>query len=225
MSEKTLKNPHYFYPVSDFPNLHLLEENFEVVQSELLALLESEKEQNWLRTFPDYVKGEKEKAWKVFTFIFFGMKSPKHAALCPKTAAILDAIPEIISCDFSYMEPGTHILPHKGYTRMVLRSHLPLIVPDVEKCGIRVGEETHHWEEGKLVVFDDSFEHEAWNQSDGRRVVLMFDIPNPNWGYSAEEISRYKIENLDDPFLLSFASKEKWMEAFTNRVLPLEEFF
>jgi len=225
MSEKTAQNPQYFYRVSDFPFLQILEDNFEVIQKELLQLLESEKEQNWLRTFPEYVKGEKEKAWKVFTFLFFGMKSSKHAALCPKTAALIAAIPEMISCDFSYMEPGTHILPHKGYTRMVLRCHLPLIVPDSEKCAIRVGEETHHWQEGKLVIFDDSFEHEAWNKSDGRRVVLMFDIPNPHWGYSAEEISRYKIENLDDPFLLSFASKEQWMEAFTNQVLPLEEFF
>ncbi len=90
---------------------------------------------------------------------------------------------------------------------MVLRCHLPLIVPDSEKCAIRVGEETHHWQEGKLVIFDDSFEHEAWNKSDARRVVLMFDIPNPLWGYSAEEISREKNVILYLPVLLACSTK------------------
>jgi aspartate beta-hydroxylase len=102
---------------------------------------------------------------------------------------------------------------------------LPLIVPDSKKCAIRVGDETHYWEEGKLIIFDDSFEHEAWNESDKPRVVLMSDIPNPNWGYSAEEISAYKINNLDDPFLLSIATKEKWIQSFKDRVLPMEEFY
>jgi beta-hydroxylase len=152
------------------------------------------------------------------------MKSPKHAQLCPKSAELIYSIPEIISCDFSFMEPNTHILPHKGYTKMVLRCHLPLIVPAGEKCAIRVGEETHVWKEGELVVFDDSFEHEAWNKSDEKRVVLMFDIPNPNWPYSAAEISAYKIEKMDDPFLLSIASKEQWLKFYQDRRLPLEEF-
>jgi beta-hydroxylase len=152
------------------------------------------------------------------------MKSPKHAQLCPKTAELVYSIPEIISCDFSFLEPNTHILPHKGYTKMVLRCHLPLIVPSGEKCAIRVGEETHVWKEGELVIFDDSFEHEAWNKSDEKRVVLMFDIPNPNWNYSAEEISKYKIEKMDDPFLLSIASKEQWLKFYQDRQLPLEEF-
>lgn len=225
MPEKTDKNPRYFYSASEFPFLSSLEENFAVIKGELEQLLSNNTEQNWLKTFPDYVDSKQQKAWKVFTFLFFGMKSPKHANLCPKTAELIYAIPEIISCDYSYLAPQTHILPHKGYTRMVLRCHLPLIVPEPDKCAIRVGNETQHWEEGKLLVFDDSFEHEAWNKSDKPRVVLMFDIPNPHWGYRSDEISAYKINNLDDPFLLSLASKEQWKKSFTNRVLPMEEFF
>ncbi len=225
MSEKTEKNPHFFYSVSDFPFLRQLENNFSIIKAELENLISKETEQNWLRTFPEYVDSKEVKAWKVFTFLFFGMKSPKHASLCPKTAELIYGIPEIISCDYSYMAPETHILPHKGYSRMVLRCHLPLIVPDSAKCAIRVGNETCQWEEGKLIVFDDSFEHEAWNKSDKPRVVLMFDIPNPNWGYTADEISAHKINNLEDPFLLSLASKEKWKQSFKDRVLPLEEFY
>lgn len=224
MSDKTPQNPSYFYNKANFPALTVLEENFKVIQKELLDLLALNQENQWLQTFPDYVTSDRLKAWKVFTFLFFQMKSPNNAQLCPKTAELIYSIPDIISCDFSFLEPNTHILPHKGYTKMVLRCHLPLIVPEGEKCAIRVGEETHFWKEGELVIFDDSFEHEAWNKSDEKRVVLMFDIPNPNWKYSAEEIAAYKIENMDDPFLLSIVPKEQWLKAYQARQLPLEEF-
>ena len=219
-TELTHKNPSYFYNSEQFKQLHFLEENFAIIREELIELISAEKEQEWLRTFPDYVKADRDKAWKVFSFLFFMMKNPVHRALCKKTTELIDQIPELISCDFSYMEPNTHILPHKGYSRMVLRCHLPLIVPNPADCGIRVGNETRHWEEGKLLIFDDSFEHEAWNKSNERRVVLMFDIPNPLWGYTEEEISKYKITNLDDPFLLSLANKEDWISAFEKRELP-----
>lgn len=214
------KNPKYFYESIDFAHLLFLENHFQEIKTELLQLIEKDQEQEWLRTFPDYVKADKDKAWKVFSFVFFTMKNQLHCSICPNTSKIINDIPELISCDFSYMEPGTHVLPHRGYTRMVLRCHLPLIVPKGNKCGIRVGNETKYWEEGKLMIFDDSYEHEAWNRSDEKRIILMFDIPNPLWDYSAHEISKYKIENLDDPFLLSFATKEEWITAFEKRELP-----
>ena len=218
--ELTEKNPKYFYESGDFSHLLFLENHFLEIKKELYQLIEKDQEQEWLRTFPDYVKADKDKAWKVFSFVFFTMKNQLHCSICPNTSKIINDIPELISCDFSYMEPGTHVLPHRGYTRMVLRCHLPLIVPKGNKCGIRVGNETKYWEEGKLMIFDDSYEHEAWNRSDEKRIILMFDIPNPLWDYSAHEISKYKIENLDDPFLLSFATKEEWIKAFEKRELP-----
>jgi aspartyl/asparaginyl beta-hydroxylase (cupin superfamily) len=220
----TDKNPKFFYDTKGFPFLNILSKNFDVIKSELLSLIEKDKENLWLETFPDYVSSENKKAWKVFSFIFFSMKFPDNAAICPKTAKLIYSIPEIISCDYSFLKPNSHIRPHKGYTRMVLRCHLPLIVPPRNKCSIRVGDEIKDWEEGKLIIFDDSFEHEAWNRSDQNRAVLMFDIPNPLWGYSAYEISKYKIENIDDPFLLSMVTKEKWQEAFKKGEFPLNSF-
>jgi aspartate beta-hydroxylase len=73
--------------------------------------------------------------------------------------------------------PGTHLLPHRGVTNARLVAHLPLIVP--EECALRVGGELHHWQEGRVVVFDDTYEHEAWNRSTRNRVVMIFDIWNP----------------------------------------------
>jgi beta-hydroxylase len=220
----TNKNPKFFYEAEQFPWLKPLTDNFEIIKGELLNLIAEGKENQWMNTFPHYVDSEKYKAWKVFSFIFFNMKLPHHAALCPKTAELVYSLPEILSCDYSYMNGQTHVKPHKGYSRMVLRCHLPLIVPDEKLCALRVGDTVKHWKEGELMIFDDSFEHEAWNKTDERRVVLMFDIPNPLWGYNAREISKYKIEHIDDPFLLSMASKEEWMKAFERGIFPLDKF-
>ena len=81
---------------------------------------------------------------------------------------------------FSRLAPGAHIVPHcgyEGYSGYVLRLHLALDVPP--GCAIRVGTETRSWQEGKCLVFDDSFEHEAWNRGDRTRTVLLCDFLNP----------------------------------------------
>ena len=218
----TKKNPNYFYSSSDFKQLLFLEDSINIIKTELLALL-SMKNDNWLNTFPSYVNSKELEAWQVFTFSFFKMKNSLNHSFCPETSALIEKIPGLISCDFSRLKKHTHIAPHKGYSKMILRCHLPLLIPNGSACKIRVGDETRHWEEGKLLIFDDSYEHEAWNESDEDRFILMFDIPNPLWGYSAEQIAHYKIENLDDPFLLQFASKEEWLSAYEQRKLPIEK--
>jgi beta-hydroxylase len=212
----TDKNPSYFYELSQFPFLKPLQDNADVIREELISLMENQSEDQWVRTFPHYVRSQRTKAWKVFSFMFFNIKYFHNAKLCPRTSELIYSIPEIMSCDFSFLEGNTHIAPHKGYSRMVLRSHLPLIVPDEKKCALRVGDNTKHWKENEILIFDDSFEHEAWNKTDESRVVLMFDIPNPLWNYSAYEISKFKIENLEDPFLLSLATKQQWIDMFNK---------
>ena len=83
--------------------------------------------------------------------------------------------PEVL---YSVFTPGTHLLPHRGVTNTRLVGHLPLIIP--EKCALNVGGELHEWREGRVVVFDDTYEHEAWNRSDRTRVVMIFDVWNPH---------------------------------------------
>jgi hypothetical protein len=107
----------------------------------------------------------------------------------PKTMAALeqvnlsrrDGVP--IELFFSILKPGAHIPPHFGQANSRLTAHLPIHVPG--ECGIRIETDTHEWHEGKLLAFDDSFEHEAWNRSDQPRAVLIFEIPHPD--LSAEE--------------------------------------
>lgn len=108
----------------------------------------------------------------------------RHAAAFPRTLAALERA-DLVRVDespmeifFSRLTPGAHIPPHFGLTNTRLTTHLPLVVPD--NCAIRVGSETHHWREGVITAFDDSFEHEAWNRSDSDRVVLIFETHHPD---------------------------------------------
>jgi aspartyl/asparaginyl beta-hydroxylase (cupin superfamily) len=106
-------------------------------------------------------------------------------ARCPATWAALQAVPLIRipgfgpTLMFSLLQPRTRIPAHSGSHNIRLTCHLPLIVPP--GCGFRVGNETRAWEAGKLLIFDDTIEHEAWNDSDQDRVVLIFDIWRPEF--------------------------------------------
>jgi ornithine lipid ester-linked acyl 2-hydroxylase len=217
----TDKNPSFFHDANDFPSLRILKENFSGIQSELKEILRNSTSGYWLNTFPDYVSEESRSNWKVFTFRFFGIHHPLNCRVCPFTASLLSKIPDLVSADFSYLPAKTKIKPHIGFTRMVLRVHLGLIIPN--KCGIRVGNENREWKEGELLIFDDSFEHEAWNNSNNDRFILMLDIANPFWNYTAEEICRYKIENLQDEFMLSIFPKDKWLEFFEKKEFDVPE--
>lgn len=123
-------------------------------------------------------------SWNGYYFFRHGERRADNCASCPITAKALEALP--LSCVkdhgpevlFSVFAAGTHLLPHRGVTNTRLVSHLPLIVP--RDCALNVGGEIHVWQEGRVVVFDDTYEHEAWNRSDQIRVVLIADIWNPH---------------------------------------------
>ena len=68
-----------------------------------------------------------------------------------------------------------------------------------------------------MISFDDSLIHNAWNHTDELRVVMMIDVPSENFNYTADEICRYKIDHLDDPYLLQIAPKDKWKEMYEKR--------
>jgi beta-hydroxylase len=89
-------------------------------------------------------------------------------------------IPGLKTAMFSIFEPGKHLPAHRGPYNGLLRLHLGLIVPEPrEQVAIRIGNEICHWEEGRVLIFDDAFEHEAWNKTDKTRVVLFIDFVKP----------------------------------------------
>ena len=77
------------------------------------------------------------------------------------------------------MQPGTHVWAHTGPTNCRLRAHLGLVVPEKEKLRLRVGTQERTWEEGKVLVFDDSWEHEVWHNGNDYRLILIIDVWHP----------------------------------------------
>lgn len=194
-----------------------LENNVELIRSELRELIDRGVESNWFAAHPHYVKAQRDGvSWYTFEFYFFGIQQRPNCDQCPGTTALLQQIPDLVTAQFSLLMPKTHVEPHKGFTRMVWRNHLPLIVPAGGLCKIKVENEEYEWQEGRVVTFDDSKEHEAWNQSDGIRAVLMIDVANDSFGYSGKEICEYKLDKVDDPFLLNIAPRETWMKWFNQ---------
>ena len=122
-------------------------------------------------------------SWNGYYFYRHGERREVNCLACPRTSEALELLPLAHVRDhgpevlYSVFTPGTHLLPHRGVTNTRLVAHLPLVVP--ENCGLTVGGEHHVWQEGRVVVFDDTYEHEAWNRSDRVRVVMIFDIWNP----------------------------------------------
>jgi tetratricopeptide (TPR) repeat protein len=122
-------------------------------------------------------------AWSALFLCENGERNEAAIAACPRTWAAMQQVPFPAIANsptvmFSLLRPGARIAPHTGMFNTRLVCHLPLIVPP--GCGFRVGNEVRTWEEGKLLVFDDSIEHEAWNDSDRDRVVLIFDVWRPD---------------------------------------------
>ncbi|MGD9648581.1 MAG: aspartyl/asparaginyl beta-hydroxylase domain-containing protein, partial [Pirellulales bacterium] len=122
--------------------------------------------------------------WSSFFLWKDGVRDEANCARCPRTAAILDALPLAHQTGygptamFSLLEPRTHIPAHTGSANIRLIAHLPLILP--ANCRFRVGADTREWRMGQSWVFDDTIEHEAWNDSDEVRVILIFDVWNPH---------------------------------------------
>lgn len=121
--------------------------------------------------------------WSAFFFWEDGVRNDANCARCPRTAAALEAIPlldipgKAPTAMYSLLKPRTRIPPHTGTTNARTTVHLPLVVPD--GCGFRVGAETRQWREGECWAFDDTIEHEAWNDSDSPRAILILDAWNP----------------------------------------------
>jgi beta-hydroxylase len=151
------------------------------IRAELDAVLAYREDlPNFQDISPDQVSITNDDGWKTFFFLGYGFRADANCARCPQTTAVLDGIPGLTTAFFSILSPGKHIPEHRGPWRGVLRYHLALQVPEpASDAGIEVGGEIAHWEEGRSLLFDDGYEHRAWNDTDGVRVVLFADVIRP----------------------------------------------
>jgi len=155
--------------------LSLINEQWQL--EDFVAVKEGDRIDNYL--------GGAKPSWEAFFFYRHGQRFADNHQRCPRTSAVLESLdlsripgqtPEVC---FSVLAPGTHILPHHGVSNMRAVMHLPLVVP--EQCALHlVDRGVHHWVEGELVMFDDTFLHESWNRSDSVRIIVLMDCWNPH---------------------------------------------
>jgi len=179
--------------LSDYPELKVLEENYPVIRAECEALLARRLALPGMDQLTDYTAGGIHQiAWKSFMFKSGGFLED-NCRLAPRTARLLRGIPGVYTAFFSVLEPHQHIKPHWGYWKGFVRYHLGVVIPDdnrEKKCWIRINADawdrdnreaiaqgqTYHWRNGEAVLFDDTFLHDACNDSDQVRVVLFLDV-------------------------------------------------
>jgi hypothetical protein len=165
-----------FRDAASWPGTAALEAQVDAIRQEALSLDP--------RTFVPYLTKSTTEAgeWSIYPFVYMGVVAPyldRHLT----TWQVVSGLPRVClrypwgDALFSAHLPGAYLPPHCSVDNFRVRCHLPLVVPG--ECAIRVGERVHHWREGECVVFDDSFEHEAWNRSNARRLILIVDFWHP----------------------------------------------
>ena len=182
--------------LGEYPALRVLEDNYQVVREECLALLERRHDiPNVDSLSATYTSaGIHAIAWKSFMFKS-GRFIDENCVLAPKTAALLRRIPNVYTAFFSILDPHQHIKPHWGYWKGFVRYHLGVVIPENNRdqlCWLRINAqpeaqdrsrreeiengEKYYWKNGASVMFDDTFLHDAANESGEVRVVLFLDV-------------------------------------------------
>jgi beta-hydroxylase len=180
LSHSKVGNP-AIYENTVFPWTKLIEAEWRAIRTELdRVLMRKDDLPGFHELATDVATISQDRGWKTFLLCGYGFRSQANIDQCPQTWRICQNIPGLITVMFSILEPGKHLPPHRGPYNGVLRLHLGLIVPEPrERLGIRVDHVTYRWREGEAVIFDDAYEHEAWNKTDRTRVVLFVDFRKP----------------------------------------------
>jgi ornithine lipid ester-linked acyl 2-hydroxylase len=164
-----------------FPWAAAIESEWRAIRKELEGVLVRKDElPDFHDIAADVASISKDPGWKTFLLAAYGVRSEQNIALCPQTWRAVQNIPGLKTAMFSIFEPGKHLPAHRGPYNGLLRLHLGLIVPEPrDRVAIRVEKHICHWEEGRALIFDDAYEHEAWNKTDKVRAVLFVDFVKP----------------------------------------------
>lgn len=184
-----------YYNAGNLDWAKLLEDNFEIIQAEILNFI-SKNEKQFEPYFATEMMNEPNK-WQTIGFLFWGLNDESRIKQCPKIFELLKKIPGLISFSINKMEAHSEIKAHYGDTNSIYRCHFPIIVPaQLPDTGFQVGYEERSWEPGKLLIFNDAAYHKGWNKSDKERIILMIDIIRPEYLWQKKWICSLVLSSL-----------------------------
>jgi aspartyl/asparaginyl beta-hydroxylase (cupin superfamily) len=178
------RRPVFFDIEKTRPELLELDRSYAAIREELMRLLSRKTD------IPRYheldqvqynisAQVDPDRDWKVFYLHAMGEWPEANRTRCPETCALLEKVPGLFQAFFSILDGGKSVPAHNGPYRGYLRYHLGIVVPEKNPPRIRIKDQFHIWEEGKSILFDDSWNHEVENKSESDRVVLIVDIRRP----------------------------------------------
>lgn len=164
----------------DFAWTATLRDHWQAIRDEAMAVaLRGDASPSLATISPDHRAIAEVNKWRSFFLWGYGYPIGENLARCPRTRRVVEAIPGLNSAFFSILAPGTHIPDHRGVTKGLITCHLGLLVPRDGDVRMRVDDRVVRWAEGETLVFDDTYSHEVWNDTDGTRVVLLIQFERP----------------------------------------------
>lgn len=169
-----------FYEPGDFSWTKLIKDNYPVIHKEIELYIQQET--SLFQPYFNSTLVEKLKSWKTSNFLFWSKKVDQNCSKIPETYKIFEQIPGLTTMGISVLDAGAHIKPHYGDTNAIIRCHIGLHIPaPAPTTALKVVEEVRGWSEGELMMFCDAWKHEAWNNADKPRYVLIFDVIHPDY--------------------------------------------
>lgn len=191
-----------FFDDKDFAWADFLKENFSVIKEALAPLMYDDNDD--LKPYFDDVLQYPPKNWKTIGFYFWGKKDYENLKRFPELASVLARVPGLVTASFNMLEPHSRIRPHFGETNAVFRVHMGVRVPaSLPHCGFTVKGESRSWGDGELLVFLDANVHEAFNDTDQRRYILLLDVIRPEFEKRKRQICVQALSMLSLYFVIA----------------------
>ncbi|HTB31933.1 MAG TPA: aspartyl/asparaginyl beta-hydroxylase domain-containing protein [Bacteroidia bacterium] len=175
-------NEPWFFDTKSCPPLAEMESHWAQLKDEIAAFVK-EKDSKFVSNKEVYENIDINNGWSVLVFLFWGLKiSNEFKKKCPQTYRYIKKVPGFVSLSISQLSPHSTLAEHTGDTNAMLRCHLGVEIPGrLPDCGLIVNGDKKNWEEGKWIIFNDAYQHGAWNNTDKRRIVIIMDFIKPEF--------------------------------------------